>query len=121
MVKGYAQRAAKYAAKNSADAVRIRFADMKVSMDTNAGAVQSTIYDTQKMVRDTLDSYGVAAILSGAYQAVGMKCMGKKNRFASVTLTNEITRVLNDYSVQGLDEDVLAAIGLYFGVVWTAP
>jgi hypothetical protein len=94
---------------------------MKVSMDTNAGAVQQSIFDVQKMVRDTLDGYGIAAILSGAYQAVGMKCMGKANRFAGTTLTNEITRVLNDYVLAPLDEDVLAAIGLYFGVVWTAP
>ena len=121
MVKAFAQRAAKYAAKNSADAVRIRFADMKVSMDANAASVQQTIYDTQKMVRDTLDSYGIAAIFSGAYQAVGMKCMGKANRFAGATLSNEISRVLDDYATQGLNDDVLAAIGLYFGVVWTAP
>jgi hypothetical protein len=121
LVKPYQQRADKYAAKNNATAVVLRFTDMKDSMDVNAGAVQQTIFNHQKFVRDTLDSYGIAAVFTVPYQAVCMKCYGKANRFGGLTLSNEITRVLNDYSAQGLDEDVLVAIGTHFGVTWTAP
>jgi hypothetical protein len=121
MVKPVANRQDKYAAKNNATAIGLRFTDMKASMDTNQAGVQQAIHDHQKFVRDTLDSYGVAAIFSVPYQAVCMKCYGKANRFGGLTLTNEIGRVLDDYSAQGLTEDVLKAIGTHFGVTWSAP
>lgn len=120
MVKGATERNAKYAAKNDADAVRIRFSNLKASMDTNTQSKQAEITVIQTDVRGILDAYGIAAIFSVPYQAVGMKCYGKSNRFGGLTLTNEITRVLNDYDAQGLDADVLAAIGALFGVSWSA-
>jgi hypothetical protein len=121
LVKPVANRQEKYAAKNNATAIGLRFTDMKTAMDTNQASVQQVIHDHQKFVRDTLDIYGIAAIFSVPYQAVCMKCYGKQNRFGGLTLTNEITRILNDYSAQGLTEDMLKAIGAHFSVAWEAP
>ena len=119
MVKSAAQRTAKYVAKNDSEAIRIRFANLKVSMEANGASKQAEIADLQGQTRDILDAYGIAAIFTVPYQAACMKCYGKANRFGGLTLTNEITRVLNDYQVQGLNTEVLVSIGQIFNVTWT--
>lgn len=121
MVKGATERNAKYVGKNDADATRIRFANLKTSMDTNAASKQAEIADIQAQVRTILDSAGVAAILSVPYQAVGMKLYGLSNRFGGATFAAEATRYLNNFSSMGLTEAVLVAIAQIFNVEWSAP
>jgi hypothetical protein len=121
LVKDATTRTTKYQAKNDADAVRIRFTNLKASMDTNVQSKQAEIADIQASVRDVLDSAGIAAILSVPYQAVGMKLYGLSNRFGGVTFQNEAKRYLDNYSSMGLTEDVLIAIAALFGVTWSAP
>lgn len=121
LVKGATERNAKYAGKNDADATRIRFANLKTSMDTNAASKQAEIADIQGQVRDILDSAGIAAILSVPYQAVGMKLYGLSNRFGGVTFQNEAKRYLDNFSSMGLVESVLVAIAQIFNVTWAAP
>jgi hypothetical protein len=121
MVKDATKRSDKYSAKNDPDAMRIRVDKYKVNQDANAVAPQAAIAGHQQAVRDILDSYGIAAILSVAYQAIGMKLYGLSNKFKAATLQLEATRALNNFSTMGLDEPCLIAIAAHFGVTWSAP
>lgn len=121
MVRDAASRSTKYAAKNDPDAIRIRFANLKDSMDKAQESKQAEIALLQQDVRDILDSAGIAAIMSVPYQAVAMKLYGLSNKFKGLTFGNEATRALNNFSTMGLDEDVLVAIAQLFNVTWEAP
>jgi hypothetical protein len=121
MVKGTTDRVNKYNAKIDPDAVRIRFNLQGANMKASQAPMQQAIYDVQDWVRTQLNAStspnAISPLFSAPYQALGMRCLGLKNKFKGEALNNEVALAGTLWKARGANSAMVDLIVAHFTTV----